>query len=78
MNQASHQRVASLKTLLLQIGAEMKRVAQQSQQAADLKEAVTAQRRQMGSMDAATVEENQVQTRCGARGDSTAATISDD
>ena len=42
-----------------QIGAEMQRVAEQAQHAANLREAVGAQRRRMGSIDAATVAENQ-------------------
>ena len=46
-----------------QIGAEMQRVAEQAQHAANLREAVGLQRRQMGSIDAATVAENQV-CRC--------------
>ena len=60
--EASHTAAGVTKLSALQIEAEMKRVAQQLQHAADLKEAVAAQRHQMGSIDAATVEENQVQT----------------
>ncbi len=45
---------------LLQIGAEMQRVSEQAQHAANLREAVGSKRRQMGSIDAATVAENQV------------------
>ena len=44
---------------LLQIVAEMQRVSEQAQHAANLREAVGSQRRQMGSIDAATVAENQ-------------------
>ncbi len=44
---------------LLQIVAEMQRVSEQAQHAANLREAVGSKRRQMGSIDAATVAENQ-------------------
>lgn len=44
----------------LQIEAEMQRVAELSEQAAHLQQTVSGQRRQMGGLDAATKEENQV------------------
>lgn len=44
----------------MQIEGEMQRVAKLAEQAAHLQQTVSGQRRQMGGLDAATKEENQV------------------